>query len=408
MVESLYLQVRDTKTNTQDMRINVILAAALVAALAFTGCKKDRFGPSHGHNNGNNENQPEEVKIVENPDWTVTYLGRADFEEADGTVSRVEEFRFKYTGNNWFIVRSLQDGVLQDSYDGSLKDFFTAEAKAVVDAAGDGKWYENNNNAFDKSQTGVVAFDLLFHGNYVTYIIEMNAKGNITGQYAKVEHEVEEEDPVANYSRWIGKWHVADGYSAYDITVSKAENNYFYFVDGWETGPSVTEQMNMDEDWIYTRYNKTDGNMYFYGQFVSAYEDETLGDVDEMFVGTYMGPDGEYVDGEGADYQWDIAYAEQSGETFSIKPVTLEFDNSFTAPIKTMRYTRYVYKYQDDPSKRWSHYNIGGVPTLPLTMTRIDVLNAPAKVHRMPSGPAATKNHMNRGALKVHTPKTSR
>lgn len=403
MVESLYLQVRDTKTNTQDMRINVILAAALVAALAFTGCKKDRFGPSHGHNNGNNENQPEEVKIVENPDWTVTYLGRADFEEADGSVSRVEEFRFKYTGNNWFIVRSLQDGVLQDSYDGSLKDFFTAEAKAVVDAADGDKWYENNNNAFDKGQTGIVAFDLLFHGNYVTYIIEMNAKGNITGQYAKVEHEVEEEEPVANYSRWIGKWHVADGYSAYDITVSKAENNYFYFVDGWETGPSVTEQMNMDEDWIYTRYNKTDGNMYFYGQFVSAYEDETLGDVDEMFVGTYMGPDGEYVDGEGADYQWDIAYAEQSGETFSIKPVTLEFDNGFTAPIKTMRYTRYAYK-----DSKWYHYNSAGVPTLPLTMTRIDVLNAPAKIHRMPNGPAATKNHMNRGTLKVHTPKTSR
>lgn len=385
------------------MRINVILAAALVAALAFTGCKKDRFGPSHGHNNGNNENQPEEVKIVENPDWTVTYLGRADFEEADGSVSRVEEFRFKYTGNNWFIVRSLQDGVLQDSYDGSLKDFFTAEAKAVVDAADGDKWYENNNNVFDKGQTGTVAFDLLFHGNYVTYIIEMNAKGNITGQYAKVNHEVEEEVPVANYSRWIGKWHVADGYSAYDITVSKAENNYFYFVDGWETGPSVTEQMNMDEDWIYTRYNKTDGNMYFYGQFVSAYEDETLGDVDEMFVGTYMGPDGEYVDGEGADYQWDIAYAEQSGETFSIKPVTLEFDNGFKAPVKTMRYTRYVYK-----DKSWAHYNNGGVPTLPLTMTRIEVMNAPAKVHRMPNGPAATKNHMNRGALKVHTPKTSR
>lgn len=393
------------------MRINVLLAAALVAAVAVTGCKKDHFGPNGGrNNNGNgNDNQQEEVKIVENPDWTVTYLGRNDFTEADGTVSRVEEFRFKYTGNNWFIVRSLQDGVLQDSYDGSLKDFFTAEAKAVVDAADGDKWYENNNNAFDKSQTGVVAFDLLFHGNYVTYIIEMNAKGNITGQYAKVEHEVEEEVPVANYSRWIGKWHVADGYSAYDITVSKAENNYFYFVDGWETGPSVTEQMNMDEDWIYTRYNKTDGNMYFYGQFVSAYEDETLGDVDEMFVGTFInGTQGETVDGEGADYQWNIAHTEQDGESFSIQPEVLQFKNDagqieFEAPIKTMRYTRYVYK-----DKSWAHYNTGGVPTLPLTMTRIDVLNAPAKVHRMPNGPAATKNHMNRGTLKVHTPKTSR
>lgn len=384
------------------MRINVILATALVAALAFTGCKKDRFGPSGGRDNGGNDNKSEEVKIVENPDWTVTYLGRNDFTETDGTVSRVEEFRFKYTGNNWFIVRSLQDGVLNDSYNNSLKDFFTAEAKAVVDAAEGDKWYQNNN-AFDKNQTGIVAFDLLFHGNYVTYIIEMNAKGNITGQYAKVNHEVEEEVPVANYSRWIGKWHVADGYSAYDITVSKAENNYFYFVDGWETGPSVTEQMNMDEDWIYTRYNKEDGNMYFYGQFVSAYEDETLGDVDEMFVGTYMGPDGEYVDGEGADYQWNIAHTEQDGESFSIKPERLVFDNGFEADIKTMRYTRYVYK-----DKSWSHYNTGGVPTLPLTMTRIEVIQAPAKAHRLPAGPAVKGKHIQRGSLKVHTPKTSR
>ena len=409
------MQVRDTKSNTQDMRINVILAAALVAALAFTGCKKDPFGPSHGHNNGNNENQPEEVKIVENPDWTVTYLGRADFEEADGTVSRVEEFRFKYTGNNWFIVRSLQDGVLQDSYDGSLKDFFTAEAKAVVDAADGDKWYENNNNAFDKGQTGTVAFDLLFHGNYVTYIIEMNAKGNITGQYAKVNHEVEEEVPVANYSRWIGDWKVGDGYSFFDIKVSSAENNYFYFVDGWETLPDPGKnftQMNSDEDWIYARYNKKDGNLYFYGQFILNYDDyeinlsdnKEFGNVDEMFVGTYLdGSAGEKVDGEGADYQYDIAHAEQDGESFSIQPESFKFDNGASATYKTMRYSRWVFR-----TSSWAHYNDAGVPTLPLTMTRIDVLNAPAKVHRMPNGPAATKNHMNRGALKVHTPKTSR
>lgn len=391
------------------MRINVILAAALVAAMAFTGCKKDRFGPSHGRDNNGNENKPEEVKIVENAEWSVTYLGRADFEEADGTVSRVEEFRFKYTGSNWFIVRSLKDGVLQDSYDGSLKDFFTAEAQAVVDAAGDGKWYENNNNAFDKSQTGTVAFDLLFHGNYVTYIIEMNAKGNITGNYAKAAHKVEEESAVANYTRWIGKWRVTDGSSPYEITVSPAENNYFYTVDGWETGPNVTEQMNMDEDWIYTRYNKEDGNMYFYGQFIFAYKDDNLGDVDEMFVGTFInGTQGETVDGEGADYQLNIAHTEQDGESFSIQPEVLQFKNDagqieFEVPVKTMRYTRYAYK-----DKKWYHYNTAGVPTLPLTMTRMEVIQAPAKVHRLPAGPAVKGKHIQRGALKVHTPKTSR
>ena len=395
------------------MRINLFLAAALVAAVAVTGCKKDHFGPG-GRGNGN-DNKPEEVKIEENPDWTVTYLGRNDFEEADGTVSRVEEFRFKYTGANRFIVRSLKDGVLQDAYDGSLKEFFTAEAKAVVDAAGKGNWYDNNG-VFDKTQTGIVAFDLLFHGNYTTYMIELNAKGGITGKYAKTAHRVDEEVAEANYTRWIGKWHVGDGYSAYDITISPVENNYFYEVDGWETGPSVTVKMDAEEDWIYARYDKVDGIVRFYGQFVSAYVDSSLdengkelGDVDEMFVGTFVnGTSGETVDSEGADYQWNIAYTEQDGTNFSIKPEILQFKNDkgeieFEAPIKTMRYTRYAYK-----DNKWYHYNTAGVPTLPLTMTRIEVVQAPAKAHRLPAGPAVKGKHMQRGALKVHTPKTSR
>lgn len=402
------------------MRIKLFLAAALVAAISITGCKKDHFGPSGGRYNPGG-NKPEEVKIEENPDWTVTYLGRNDFTETDGTVSRVEEFRFKYTGNNWFIVRSLQEGVLQDAYDGSLKDFFTAEAKAVVNAAGDGKWYENNNNAFDKSQTGTVAFDLLFHGNYVTYIIEMNARGNITGKYAKVAHEVEEEVAVANYTRWIGTWDVTGpdtigGTSTYHITISPVENNYFYRVDGWETG-KVPVEMNDPVDWIYTRYNKKDGNMYFYGQFICAYIDpsldenkEELGDVDEMFVGTFInGTQGETVDGEGADYQLDIAHTTQVGDDFSIEPEILQFCNDKTGeiteiPVKYLRYTRYVYK-----NDTWAHYNDKKfIPQLPLTMTRIEVIQGPVKPHAVAAHPSTSKKHMQRGALKVHTPKTSR
>ena len=382
------------------MRINLFLAAALVAAVAVTGCKKDHFGPNGGRGNGN-DNKPEEVRIEEEPDWTVTYLGRNDFEENDGSISRVEEFRFKYTGANRFIVRSLQDGVLEDAYEGSLKDFFTAEAKAVVDAAGEGNWYDNNG-VFDKTQTGIVAFDLLFHGNYITYMIELNAKGGITGKYAKTAHRIDEEEAVANFTRWIGNWKVGDGDIFYNISISSAENNYFYVVDGWETGKAVVEQMNMDEDWIYARYNKADGLLYFYGQFILAYNDDNLGDVDEMFVGTYLGPDGEYVDGEGADYQWNIAHTQITGNTFTIEPEILEFDNGFKTPIKTMRYSRYAYK-----DNKWYHYNNAGVPTLPLTMTSLPA-SAPAKAHKVSAKPSASKKHMQRGALKVHTPKTSR
>ena len=381
------------------MRINLFLAAAIVAAVAVTGCKKDHFGPG-GRGNGN-DNKPEEVKIVENPDWTVTYEGRDDYEEEDGTVSRVEEFRFKYTGSNWFIVRSVKDGDLEDNSEATLRSFFKDEAKAVVDAAGDGKWNENNNNVFT-NKTVTVYFDLLFHGDYTTYMIELNAKGGITGKYAKHRHEVKEEEAEVNFSRWLGDWKVGDGDVFYSISISSAENNYFYYVDGWETGKAVVNEMSAPEDWIFARYDKTDGNLHFYGQFVCAYEDKDFGDVDEMFVGTYLTPTEELVDDEGAWNMLNIAYTKQDVDKFTIEPEILEFDNGSKAAIKTMRYSRYAYK-----DKLWYHYNTAGVPTLPLTMTALPA-SAPAKTHRMPSGPAVKGKHMQRGALKVHTPKTAR
>ena len=52
------------------MKANLFLAAAIVAAVAVTGCKKDHFGPNGGRGNGNG-NKQEEVKIEENPDGKI-------------------------------------------------------------------------------------------------------------------------------------------------------------------------------------------------------------------------------------------------------------------------------------------------------------------------------------------------
>ena len=171
--------------------------------------------------------------------------------------------------------------------------------------------------------------------------------------------------------------------------------------------------MNLDEDWIYARYNKKDGNLYFYGQFILNYDDDAInpsdneefGNVDEMFVGTYLdGSAGEKVDGEGADYQYDIAHAEQDGENFSIQPESFKFDNGASATYKTMRYSRWVFR-----TSSWAHYNNAGVPTLPLSMVRIaKSSSAPEKGHRVAASQSFSKKHLQRNTLKVHTPKKSR
>lgn len=350
-----------------------------IAALALIGCsvRTDPYRPSgghgnggDGHGNGNNNNPPATQQLTERTDWKIQYVGRADYTENDGSVSRVEEFSFKYTGDNYFIVRTLTQDDMNNFYDNDLKSMLEGEVSDVVTTAeNEGrKFYENTGSVFN-SGTRTVYFDLIIHGDYSAYLIEIGQDGKPTYNYAKTAMHVEEERPVEGFLQWIGTWHVTDGYVGYDIVVSSCEANYLYYVDGWETGDAVQEQMTMDRDWIFARYRNRDGNLYFYGQYLMSYEDEGLQDtqgnnvwVDQMFVGTYLTSNSDKngeVDGEGAYAGFDIAHTArlENGQVV-IEPERFSFDNGFEAVYHSMRYSRFCYD-----ENNWAHYNNSGVPT---------------------------------------------
>ena len=259
---------------------------AAIVVMAAAGCTKYvPFYPGGGDNpenpsrpgggQGSNEQGGGEVTIKECTNWGLNYVGRADYKEQDGSVSRVEEFQFNYPGNAYFLVRSITDEDFKAWYNNDVKEFMKGEVNDVVTTAKNNK-VELSTLLFDHS-TGTVYFDMLIHGEYTTYMIEISKNGEMTGNYAKLRHTVVEEQAVESYLKWIGKWHVGDGYVGYDIVVSACENNYLYYVDGWETGSAVQEQMNMERDWIFARYRNSDGNLYFYGQYLMSYDDEALG-----------------------------------------------------------------------------------------------------------------------------------
>lgn len=393
-------------------RIMYFLSMAAIAVMTVSGCTK--YIPFYHNNNGENtENtrpgggqggngSSNEISLKERSDWSITYKGRTDFKEQDGTISRVEEFQFKYTGNAYFIVRTISDRDFKDFYNNSLMDFLKGEVSDVVTTAKNNNqnFYDDVNNVFT-SATTTVYFDMIIHGVYTTYMIEVSKSGEITGNYAKLCHTVVEEAAVEEYLRWIGNWHVGDGYSGYDITISACENNYLYYVDGWETGSAVTEQMNQD-DWIYARYRK-DGNLYFYGQYIRTYHEESLGtDVDEMFVGTYLTDNSDAngnVDVEGADYNYDIAHTAIKGGQVTIEPESIPFDNGFVATYHSMRYSRYCYD-----EKNWAHYNTSGVPSLPLVMESQPI----TKAVQGPARRIATKEALRRVRLHTHVSKGQR
>jgi len=388
------------------------LSMAAIVAAAAAGCTKyipyNRSGGSGSENQtrpGGSEQQEDVFTLKEYSNWGLAYLGRTDYQEADGSISRVEEFHFDYPGNAYFIVRTITDEDFASWYDSDVKSFLEGEVGDVVTLSENNgqQFYENTNMVFTSS-VNAICFDMLIHGVYTTYMIEVSKEGKATGSYSKLRHEVEEETPIQDYMKWIGTWHVADSYVGYDITVSQCEANYLYYIDGWETGPAVQEQMNMDRDWLYARYRNGDGNLYFYGQYLMSYEDEALGtDVDQMFVGTYLTSDSDsngIVDVEGADYNYDIAHTSRDEEgNLTIVPESFTFDNGFVATYHTMRYSRYCYDEQN-----WAHYNNSGVPTLPLVMTPLPDTKAVAA----PARRISSREALRRVQLKPHVPKQVR
>lgn len=344
----------------------------VIAALAMAGCtaRPDFYPPSGGGNGrGRGDDGGTPVKqVIERTDWKISYDGRADYTEDDGTVSRVEEFTFNYTGSAYFIVRVLTPEDMSEFYDNDIKTMLDAEVDDVVaQAENEGrKFYENTSDVFDYSVRKVY-FNLIIHGDYTAYLIEIGKDGKPTYNYAKTDIRIVEETPTEGFLEWTGTWKVTDGSVKYNIVISSCEANYLYYVDGWETGDDVQEQMTMERDWIFARYR--DSKLWFYGQYLMSYEDESLQDtsgnnvwVDQMFVGTYLTSNSDSngeVDAEGAYAGYDIAHTvKRSDGKVVIEPERFTFDNGFEAVYHTMRYSRFCYDEEN-----WAHYNDSGVPT---------------------------------------------
>ena len=340
-----------------------------IAAMIIAGCGQTRIDPyrpsnggnNNGNNNNNNNNNPPQVTVTERTDWSVIYRGRNNVED----LGVVEEFQFNYTGNNYFILRTVTEADFINFYDGNVKTLIDEEVAATLQSAkNQDVSFKDLNEVFNKTIKTFYS-GIMLHDTYTAYLIEMDANGKATYNYAKAQMIVQQEEASEAYSAWLGVWTVSNGLLGYELEVSAIENNYFYRVDGWEAGQAAgTIQMNQDDDWIETRL-MDDGTMSFFIQFIAKYEnykDENnvnLGTVDYMFVGTYLSSDGEHVD----DYEgWEVAWAEnKSGDAVIYGGKSeLELDGGiiWTPPFRSMRYALYGYN-----ADMWSFFH-DSVPLL--------------------------------------------
>lgn len=384
---------------------------AIAAMIVLGGCStriepyRPSGGGGGGQGGGGNTPQPQPtVQVTERTDWKVEYKGRVDYKEDDGTVSRVEEFFFNYTGDNLFFLVTLSDEDYANFYDSQVKNLIDGEVKDLnTRAQNEGKQVSEMDNVYTKRIKTLYA-DIMIHGWYNAFLVELDRNGKATYNYCRADMEVKEEEASPDYLGWLGTWNVSDGYVGYDIQVTAIENNYLYRVDGWETGPAAgSTQMDQDDDWIEARL-VDDGTLSFFIQFIASYENyESLGNVDYMFVGTYVESTGEKVD----DWEgWEVAWAENDGNGKTVlcaANTEYEVDGKVYKPhFNGMRYSLYSYK-----DESWHHFH-DAVPTfleqknwqMSMTRTKASVEEDRTPVH--------TRNYLRKTQPRKHEGKRQR
>ena len=344
-------------------------ALAAIASLAITGCIKhepyghrtDYDGGEGGHGGGNTE---EKLVLNERSDWSVAYVGREDYVNEFGAVEQVERFKFAYNGKGYYIVRLVRPDDFKNAYNSDAAGFFTYEAESLLaDAKADGvNFWQYTDEVFDSKITDIL-FNRLRSGTWIAFLIELDTKGNVTGNYAEKSFTIQEEVASDAFKKWLGHWLVSNGRMGYDLEISSVDNNFIYRIDGWECGQAATCQM--DQEYLEGEFYAENGFLYITSQYLGTYDDDNLGTVDELFMGNIFDSQGlTLITDEGIDIAVMVWQgndkAELQGADVTIKTNNGKYDTKFHS-------VQYYMQAMKDGN--WYPYN-ESVAELPLTMTR--------------------------------------
>ena len=357
-------------------------SALIIFLLALPSCSRHTVRGRNGENGGTAERE-NTVTLHERTDWSIKYIDREDYTEEDGYISRVEKFQVYCPGVNYYILLTISPDDLKELYGNNPLAFFQEEAGYYRD---DAQYFnEKVTEYFYTADAQDYLLDRMRMGTWNMYLVSMDSNGYATGDYATTTFTLAEEQPIDDYTAWLGEWTVTgktytDGKGegetvSYVLSVEKEEANLSYIVRGWETGESIDpkEGTVMDLEYIVTEFDWCNHNMYFRSQYLGTYTDDTVGkDVDELFLGK--------IDYQGAstadhgiwiisDENLDLGAAVKTDKGTEISGCDVYVTISSKEELTTFAIMQYIRAFMNGQDVNYLEYNTN-VPTYPLTMVK--------------------------------------
>lgn len=293
--------------------------------------------------------------------YEISYEGRKTVQDKDGAFEADVISVKSHSNWSYYVDIAYPEYILQN-YDGNPVGFFNDVLDNLAAGLGEGEDFSGIVSRGDLT----VNFERLRHGDWTAYAFGVDYLGNLTGNWSELKFDIVEEEPEAEFSKWLGKWAVGSDGVFYNIDISSAEANMFYSIENWETGNDASDFANQNvKDYVFeASYDRNSKEFVFKSQYLGTLEDKEIGLFDVCFLGNIRYDGKSYTI---TDIDAPIARAKlnEDGRSAKVEPeyVTVDINGNYTTKYTSMQFV-------DLTDDKLYVYN-EKIPSLPMTMTKI-------------------------------------
>lgn len=223
----------------------------------------------------------------ENANWSISRKNERTQGIAEGSseIIEYENFECSSTDEEAYIILTIS----RDDYNDYKKaDDHKDKLRTIFED------YHSDMSSLDDYEdcilkgNGIWKEQRLRSGDYLAFMIGVDADGELSGLYKRADITIAQETPTEGYNKWLGWWEVSftDGSAPWNVYIDDLDANMWYLSIGWEP-EAISEQVyNMG---LKLYFDKSSDKVYFISQEVATAADGTCVNYYGTFpYGTYQ------------------------------------------------------------------------------------------------------------------------